>query len=175
LGARADQSDFSLWSEKRVREYRKSLLAEKSVPMAVLRIEKLKIRVPVFEGTDELALNRGVGWIAGTARPGEAGNIGIAGHRDGFFRALKDISFGDTIELSTLDGTAVYAVDEFEIVSPERVDVLRPRNVPSLTLVTCYPFYFIGDAPQRFILYAVLKERTFTKDLGNDSATPRTD
>ncbi len=151
--------NFDLWSEKRVRAYRASLSAMKNSPIAVIRIEKANIRVPVYEGTDELALNRGVGWIDGTARPGEEGNIGLAGHRDGFFRKLKDLSAGDEIELSTIGNTAVYTVDEIKIVTPDDVSVLQPRARPSLTLVTCYPFYFIGDAPQRYILHGSLKER----------------
>lgn len=148
--------DFRLWSEKRIRAYHESLLSKNGSPLAVLSVGRLKMRVPVFGGTDEVTLNRGGGWIAGTARPGEKGNVGIAGHRDGFFRGLKDISLGDTIELATLRGTAVYKVDQFEIVKPDDLGVLRPRSVPSLTLVTCYPFYFVGSAPQRFILHAAL-------------------
>jgi Sortase domain len=93
--------DLSLWSRERIEAYREALLVTKSMPIAVLRLNKFKIRVPVFEGTDEVTLNRGAGWIVGTARPGEAGNIGIAAHRDGFFRVLKDIATGDAIELST--------------------------------------------------------------------------
>jgi len=126
--------------------------------VAVLGISKFRLRVPVFEGTDDLILNRGVGWIVGTGRPGEAGNIGLAGHRDGFFRGLKDIAVGDAVELTTLAARATYVVDEIEIVSPERVDVLAPRASPSLTLVTCYPFYYVGDAPQRFIVHARLDQ-----------------
>lgn len=152
-----DAVDFTLWSPKRVEEYHKSLLIQKSLPLAVLEFERLNLRVPVFEGTDELTLNRGAGWIIGTARPGDPGNIGIAAHRDGFFRSLKDVSEGEMIELSTVRGTSVYVVDRMEIVNPDNVEVLRPRDRPSLTLVTCYPFYFIGDAPQRFILRAALE------------------
>ncbi len=155
--------DFRLWSEKRVRAYRKSLSIMKNSPLAVVRIEKAHLRVPVFEGTDELALNRGVGWIAGTARPGEAGNIGIAGHRDGFFRKLKDVVPGDVIELSTTRDTTEYTVDQIEVVTPDDISVLRPRAVPALTLVTCYPFYFMGDAPKRYILHASLKKRAAKK------------
>ncbi|MCX6627614.1 MAG: class D sortase [Candidatus Solibacter sp.] len=156
-----EKVDFSLWSAKRIREYRASLLVKKDAPMAVLRIEKLKVRVPVFEGTDDLVLNRGVGWIAGTARPGEPGNgnIGMAGHRDGFFRGFKDIAVGDAIELATPGVVSHYAVDHIEIVYPENVEVLRPRSAASLTLVTCYPSYFVGDAPQRFIVHATLKQQ----------------
>ena len=95
-------TDFGLWSEKRIREYKASLSIAKQLPMAVLDIKRLRIRVPVFEGTDDLVLNRGLGWIVGTARPGDTGNIGIAGHRDGFFRGLKDIGAGDTRDLQML-------------------------------------------------------------------------
>ncbi len=146
--------DFSLWAEKRIQAYKDSLLVASSLPVAVLEIDKVKIRVPVFEGTDDLTLNRGVGRIAGTAMPGVAGNIGIAGHRDGFFRGLKDISVGDEVDLVTKTERAAYIVDQIEIVDPTDVSVLQPRAASSVTLVTCYPFYFVGDAPQRFINHA---------------------
>jgi sortase A len=110
--------------------------------------------VPVFDGTDELILNRGAGRIAGTAKPGQSGNIGIAAHRDGFFRSLKDIRVGDRIELRAQTNEFLYAVDDIEIVQPTDVSVLRNRPSPSVTLVTCYPFYFVGDAPQRYIVHA---------------------
>ena len=164
--------DFSLWSEPRVRAYKEGLPLDKMLPWAVLGISKLRLRVPVYEGTDDLILNRGVGWIVGTGRPGEAGNIGLAGHRDGFFRGLKDIAVGDAVELTTLAARATYVVDEIEIVSPERVDVLEPRASPSLTLVTCYPFYYVGDAPQRFIVHASLDRTVPLKPTdGEDRAT----
>ena len=123
-------------------------------PLAVLRIPKVHLEVPVLDGTDDLTLNRGVGHIVGTVRPGEDGNIGIAGHRDGFFRALKDVGPGDTIELVTPKRVVRYAVDQIVLVRPEDVSVLQPRSRPSLTLVTCYPFYFVGSAPQRYIVQA---------------------
>ena len=88
------------------------------------------------------------------------GNSGIAGHRDGFFRGLKDIARGDTIELDTLHGTDVYRVERTWIVEPEDVSVLDPTPEPALTLVTCYPFYFRGSAPQRFIVRAVREGST---------------
>ena len=102
-------------------------------------------------------MNRGVGQIAGTSLPGHGGNIGIAGHRDGFFRKLKDIRTGDSIELVTISGTDVFVVDQIRITSPTDVSVLRPRAKHSLTLVTCYPFYFVGPAPRRYIVEASLK------------------
>jgi len=171
-----EKVDVSLWSEKRIRQYHESLVTKKEGPIAVVKIEKLNIRVPVFEGTDELVLNRGVGWIAGTARPGAPGdgNVGLAAHRDGFFRGLKDIEEGDEIELSTLGAGGVYAVDNIEIVTPDKVEVLRPRGAPSLTLVTCYPFYFVGDAPQRYIVHATLKRQVEVKKFEDRSAQVRT-
>jgi sortase A len=151
--------DFDGWGESRVRGYKESLSKQTSAPMAVLQIPKLHLAVPLLDGTDALTLNHAVGRIAGTARPGEAGNIGIAGHRDGFFRGLKDIKVGDPVELKTVKGTETYVVDEIQIVKPDNVSVLRPRPVPSLTLVTCYPFYFIGSAPKRFVVTASLTQR----------------
>ena len=155
----ADSSvDFSLWSAKRIQAYKDSLLMKMEPPIAVLSIPKIGIEVPVFDGTDNVTLNRGAGRIAGTADPDGTGNIGIAGHRDGFFRGLKDIRMGDQIKLSALKSTFVYAVDNVVIVAPTDISVLRPGSHPSLTLVTCYPFYFVGDAPQRYIVHASLMD-----------------
>ncbi len=153
----ASRVDFSLWSEKRARAHAAALAAKLGTPLAVLSIPKLRIEVPIFDGTDDLTLNRGAGRIAGTARPGEAGNLGIAAHRDGFFRGLKDVRIGDRIELAVLRRPRlVYTVDNIVVVKPSDVTVLRARTRPSLTLVTCYPFYFVGDAPQRYIVQASL-------------------
>jgi len=146
--------DFSLWSEKRVRAYKAALGMKFDAPLAVLSIPRIGLEVPVFDGTDDLILNRGAGRISGTAKPGQPGNVGIAAHRDGFFRGLKDIRVGDRIELRTQGDASLYAVDDIEIVQPTDVTVLRNRSSPSLTLVTCYPFYFVGDAPQRYIVHA---------------------
>ena len=110
--------------------------------------------MPVYDGTDDLTLNRGVGRIIGTARLGEAGNTGIAGHRDGFFRGLKDIAPGDRIDLVLTSQTSHYVVENIQITSPDDVSVLQPTPKASLTLVTCYPFYFVGSAPQRYIVSA---------------------
>ena len=146
--------DFSLWSIKRIQDYRDSLVAHFAPAVALLRIPKIKLEVPVLEGTDDLTLNRGVGLIEGTAQPGGDGNIGIAGHRDGFFRGLKDIHEGDHIDLVTRTGTESFTIDHIVIVTPDDVSVLKPRPRPSVTLVTCYPFYYVGSAPQRFIVQA---------------------
>jgi len=147
--------DTRMWSEGRIQKYRSSLEHDAPLPLAVLRIPKISLEVPVLDGTDEFVLNRAVGRIATTARPGEPGNIGIAGHRDGFFRGLKDMVPGDVIELVTLQQTDRYTVQEILIVDPDVVEVLDPTEEPSLTLVTCYPFYFVGSAPQRYIVRAV--------------------
>lgn len=151
------QADQSLWSVQRIKAYASSFAGDLEPPLAVLRIPKLQLEVPVLNGTDELTLNRGVGRIAGTAFPGEDGNIGIAGHRDGFFRGLKSMAAGDAIELSTPRTTAVYRVQRIRITSPHDTSVLQPRSEPSLTLVTCYPFYFAGHAPKRYIVEATLR------------------
>ncbi len=151
----ADETvDFRLWDDVRIRGYKESLQHAFGTPLAVLRIPKIDVKVPVLEGTSDLALNRGVGWIEGTPRPGEAGNVGIAGHRDGFFRGLKDIAIGDRLVLDLPGETVTYVIDETRVVAPEDVFVLAPRPSPSLTLVTCYPFYYVGFAPQRFIVHA---------------------
>lgn len=125
--------------------------------IAVLRIPKLSLEVPVLDGIDAITLNRGVGRIQGTALPGQNGNIAIAGHRDGFFRGLKDIHTGDRIELRTAERTDIYVVDRTVIVDPNDVSVLENGTVPALTLVTCYPFHYIGPAPRRFVVEASLK------------------
>lgn len=152
----ATKADFSLWSAKRIQGYQESLAAHFAPALALLRIPKIGLEVPVLEGTDDLSLNRAVGHIVGTPRPGESGNVGIAGHRDGFFRGLKDVAPGDTIEVVMPDNVNRYVIDEITIVDPSNVSVLAPRPQPSLTLVTCYPFYFIGSAPQRYIVHASL-------------------
>jgi len=146
--------DQHLWSPVRMRAWRDSLTRD-AAPLGVLRVPRLAIEAPVLEGTDDWALNRGIGHIAETAAPGARGNSGLAGHRDGFFRALKDVALGDLIELETLDGVRSYRVERTWIVSPEDVSVLDPVDARAITLVTCYPFYFVGSAPQRFIVRAV--------------------
>jgi sortase A len=150
--------NFGLWSSKRIQGYQESLAAHFAPALALLRIPKLDLEVPILEGTDDLTLNRAVGHIAGTPRPGEDGNVGIAGHRDGFFRGLKDVSTGDTVEIVTPDNVSKYVIDEITVVDPSNTSVLARRAQSSVTLVTCYPFYFIGSAPQRYIVRASLAE-----------------
>jgi sortase A len=119
-----------------------------------IEIPRLGMMVDILEGTKSRTLNVGVGHIAGTALPGEHGNTGIAGHRDTYFRALKDIQMGDEIKIQTAAGLSRYKVDRVKIVSPDDIGVLSPSDSSAITLVTCYPFYFIGASPRRFVVHA---------------------
>jgi len=161
----ASEPDFLLWSRQRVKHYEDSLGQHLAPPLAVLRIPRVHVEAPVLEGTDDLTLNRGVGRIEGTAHLGENGNVGIAGHRDGFFRGLKDIKVGDRIDLEEPHGIETYVVDHLEVVDPANVSVLLSNSKPALTLVTCYPFYYIGSAPQRYIVHAERVDRE-AQDVG---------
>lgn len=122
--------------------------------LAVLRIPGIELEVPVSYGTDEQVLRRGAGVIEGAAFPGSNGNVAIAAHRDTHFRGLKDLELGDVIELEMPDRTQAYIVTSLSVVEPTDVYVLAETGKPVLTLVTCYPFYFVGHAPQRFIVRA---------------------
>jgi sortase A len=119
-----------------------------------IEVLRLSLSVIVVEGTDRITLRRAAGHIVGTGLPGQSGNIGIAGHRDTFFRPLKNIQRDDVITLTTLRGEYHYRVVSTKVVSPESVEVLKPDGNEILTLVTCYPFYFVGSAPNRFIVRA---------------------
>jgi LPXTG-site transpeptidase (sortase) family protein len=119
-----------------------------------VEIPRLGLSVILLDGVDSRTLRRGIGHIPGTSLPGEPGNTGIAGHRDTFFRSLVRIQANDQIVVSTLDGRYVYEVRSLQIVLPEDTDVLRDSEQEVLTLVTCYPFYFIGPAPKRFVVQA---------------------
>lgn len=123
-----------------------------------LEIPRLKLAVMVREGADESTLSRAVGHIPGTALPGNVGNVGLAGHRDTFFRALRNIRADDTIEMQTTAATYRYVVKSTRIVTPRDVSVLQASGGATLTLVTCYPFYYVGSAPKRFIVHAALLE-----------------
>lgn len=154
-GTIAVQRSQRLWSAERLRAWQDTQASETPAPLAMLRIPRLGLDVPVLAGTDPWTLNRAVGHIEDTAHPGTDGNCGIAGHRDGFFRGLKDIRRGDVIVLETRGRIDRYRVARMWIVQPEDVSVLDPTSEPVVTLVTCYPFYFVGSAPQRFIVRAI--------------------
>jgi sortase A len=152
----ARSPDTSEWAVDRVAAFVESLSSDASsaTPLAVLEIPRLDLSVLVLDGIDEWSLNRGVGRIPGTADPAGIGNVGIAGHRDGYFRALRGIAPGEIIEWRGPDGLRRYEVDWTRIVSPEDVEVLAATDHDALTLVTCHPFFFAGPAPDRFIVRA---------------------
>ena len=160
--------DRSLWSAIRISAWHDAMREPAATPLAVLRIPKIRLEVAVLPGTDDRTLDRAIGHIEDTAPPGTDGNSGLAGHRDGFFRGLKDIETGDTIVLETPDATEMYLVERTWIVTPEDVSVLDPTPSRSLTLVTCYPFYYVGSAPQRFIVRAVRVDDPVAPDLVRD-------
>ena len=154
LSVRDEQIDKSLWSPQRIAAFNAPGVTDE--PEGILRIPALNLTVPLFEGTSERNLNRGAELIEGTAALTDDGNIGIAAHRDGFFRKLKDIAIGDELHLQTRTSVRRYRVVDLRVVDPKQRSVLAPTSIPSVTLVTCYPFYFVGSAPQRFIVRAEL-------------------
>jgi sortase A len=120
-----------------------------------ITIPRLGVHGIVKEGVDDKTLRRAVGHVPGTAMPGEDGNVGLAAHRDTFFRGLKDVRKNDRIRIETSDGAYEYQVDSIRIVKPNDVEVLASaHDARALTLVTCYPFYYVGNAPKRFIVRA---------------------
>jgi len=119
-----------------------------------LEIPRLHMSAIVLEGGDDRTLDRGVGRISQTADPGEAGNVVLGGHRDTFFRPLRGIRQGDNITITTAAGRFRYQVDWTKVVEPEQTELLQPTPAPALTLVTCYPFRYVGPAPQRFVVRA---------------------
>jgi len=125
-----------------------------------IEIPRLGVSSIVRAGSDARTLQLAVGHIPGTALPGEVGNVGLAGHRDTFFRRLRNIKPDDEIRVVTPNGTFVYRVERTNVVEPRDVWVLDPTAHPTLTLVTCYPFTYIGSAPQRFIVRAALTTPT---------------
>ena len=153
FAASLNPPDQTLWAAGRVRDYQAAQQSPMSA-VAVLTIPSLKLEVPVFEHDDELSLNRGAGLVAGMGTPDTGGNVGIAGHRDGYFRVLKDIKVGDLIEVRTRIKLHRYRVTSLDIVEKTDSRLLADTDEPGVTLVTCYPFYYLGNAPQRFIVAA---------------------
>ena len=122
--------------------------------VGMLDVPRLKLTTPVVEGDDDRTLKRAVGHLPDTPLPWENGNAAIAGHRDGLFRPLKDVKIGDEIRFRTTRDQFRYRVTKTSIVMPDDISVLEPQAESSLTLITCYPFYFVGSAPKRFIIHA---------------------
>jgi len=133
----------------------KSLLDGEGGVLGRISIPRLHLSAIVEEGVDEATLSRAVGHIPGTALPGEIGNMGIAGHRDTFFQKLKDLQPHDEIDFTTHSGRYRYTVDGLTVVEPSDVSVLASKGGKVLTIVTCFPFHYIGAAPRRFIVHAV--------------------
>ncbi len=121
-----------------------------------LEAPSVKMSAAVLEGSDDATLSRGAGHIEDTPFPGQSGNVGIAGHRDTVFRPLRNIKVGDPLQLATADSLYRYRISQTLIVGPDDVYVLDPTEQPTLTLVTCFPFEYIGHAPKRFIVQARL-------------------
>lgn len=142
------------WSHGRLRAYQDAVPPAAGAVLGRLEIPSIDLSVMVLQGTDDWTLDRAVGHIEGTSLPGQTGNIGIAGHRDGFFRGLRKLAKSDTIILTTLQGRFQYRIKTIKIVEPSDTKVLSATGTPSLTLVTCYPFYYVGNAPKRFIVTA---------------------
>lgn len=160
VNARIYQNNAVLTLDKQIQAEEQHKVEQPAPPiregdvLGRIEIPRIGVSVAVLQGTTWRTLRLGVGHIKGTALPGEPGNIGIAGHRDTYFRALKDIRKDDEIQLQTAAGIAKYEVDSIQITSPSNNSVLAPTTESSLTLVTCYPFYYIGAAPERFIVHA---------------------
>ena len=157
------EPDYALWSSKRISDYHEGNAQRDDPPLAIMSIASLDLKTPIYNGTDEINLNRGAGRIKGTAWIDSPGNLGIAGHRDGFFRVLKDIEVGDSIDMLTHQGKTEFVVSSIIIVDPTDVSVLEPTDNSTITLVTCYPFYFVGHAPKRYIVKGELVSNQFNK------------
>ncbi len=122
-----------------------------------LEVPRLGLVAMVEEGVDQRTLRRAAGHLPGTALPGEAGNVVVAAHRDTFFRPLKDVRPGDALRFATPDGEFAYVVVSIDVVEPSRTDVLAASHGHEATLITCYPFSYVGPAPQRLVVRALLE------------------
>ena len=129
--------------------------AQPGEPLGRIEIPRIGLSVIIVEGVEESELLLGVGHVPGTSRSPQRGNIVLAGHRDTFFRPLKAIAENDRIELETVEGKYSYIVQSVSVTDPADTDSLRPTVQPQLTLITCYPFSFVGSAPERLIVRAV--------------------
>jgi len=145
--------DQSGWSRQRVAAFAQSA-SNPGAPEGALRIPAIRLEVPIYHGATEINLNRGAAHVAGTSELTAGGNVGLAGHRDGFFRKLKELRLGHEIDLEVAQRTQRYRVVAIRVVAAAEEGILSATPVPTLTLVTCYPFYFVGSAPERYIVSA---------------------
>ncbi len=155
--ARTEPSGSNLPAQERKRKRVREPLAE-GAPFSHLEVPRLEQSLYVVEGSHASALKKGPGHVRGSAMPGDDGNCVIAGHRDLHFRFLKDLEPGDKIYLETTEGRYCYRVKATSVIPPTQLDVLQPTPDPELHLITCYPFYFIGHAPKRFVVTAALEQ-----------------
>lgn len=149
--------DQTEWSQARIRAHAASsgdADPSPDSPLALLRIPRIALEVPVYAELNERNLNRGAALVDGSAAPDSNGNVAIAAHRDGYFRALQAIAVGDVVDIDLASGQRSYRVTELSVVDPTDVRSIQPTASAVLTLVTCYPFRFVGSAPQRFIVRA---------------------
>ena len=153
-----DAKAYQALEHRRFEEVRSNLAAAPAViegnAIGEIQILRLGLAAIVVQGDSETILRRAVGHLSDTAMPGESGNVVLAGHRDTFFRPLKQVRIGDAIRLKTQDADFEYLVESTAIVPPTDVQVLEPTDEPTLTLITCFPFSYVGSAPDRFVVRA---------------------
>ena len=160
LDARLYQAEQARRFERELKETKlpraesSSIAVSEGSPLGRIEISAVGMTTMILEGTEEGTLQRAVGHIRGTPLPGQQGNVALAGHRDTFFRGLRKIRVNDEITLTTLSGAYRYRVDSTKVVKPEETEALEDGDDDILTLVTCYPFNFVGSAPKRFIVRA---------------------
>jgi len=152
---RVEQSTFENASKNNnARRHEPTHAVREGGVIGELEVPRLGLKVVVVQGDTATILQRAVGHLIETALPGEPGNVILAGHRDRFFRPLRYIHSGDVILVKTLDGDFQYQVESTTVVPPSDLSVLQPSNVGVLTLITCFPFYYVGPAPNRFVVRA---------------------
>ena len=171
MDSRLRQSEANRELDRMLREKAGIAAPRVAIPESGLigrvEIPKLHLSAAVFQGADSSVLGHGVGHVAGTALPGQPGNVDLAAHRDTFFRGLRNIQKGDSVSVTTQTGARSYQVDSIEVVNPTETGVLAPTVKPTLTLITCYPFYYVGHAPKRFIVRAEeIRENPWGQSLG---------
>ena len=130
------------------------LLAGGAISEGRIEIARIGLDAAIREGIDAHTLNIAVGHVPGTAKPGDRGNVVLTGHRDSFFRALRKVRAGDTVRVLWDEGPILYLVESTSIVNRDAIEVMHPTSDHTLTLITCYPFNFVGNAPKRFIVHA---------------------
>lgn len=142
----------------RAPEARKKRAARERIPegdpIGRIEIDRVHLSAIVAEGTADRTLRRAVGHVPSTPLPGDDGNVVLAGHRDSFFRPLRSVEEGDRIRLTTPEEEMEYEITSIEVVGAEDVDVMWPTKERTLTLITCYPFHYIGPAPDRYVVRA---------------------